>query len=319
MKQLKMLIVASLLIWITGCSQNTLYFSTYSSLGLDSSGTAEVPNHVSLAYSRFEGAYVPPKHDSKVKSHSLFGGIDADVGFFPWQDRIINQTFATGRAASQAAKNGDGKGGEVESSGSENEQEAQEEEEGASLLFTTSTLFGLELRGGDTRVRPRLTLGYRRGEAAYIPISDLSTEVRSVYSDISINSMDASEADKSSDDHTRTGGVRIKQKFATGKAAVNLVSNEEVKTKLREAAGIEAAAEKLIAEEHKKTAIILNYVAGDGNKVDPEKWNCLIKGTALEGEEMDEPESVESKREELLNEFASFLDQLVNNIPEGDC
>lgn len=84
---------------------------------------------------------------------------------------------------------------------------------------------------------PNLLLGYRRTEATIIPVPDPAQEVRSVYADIQIST--GSKATHVSTNFSTLGGVRIKQSFATGKAAEWLARNSvEIREKLAMAAGM---------------------------------------------------------------------------------
>ena len=126
---------------------NHLFFGTRSSIGLEASGTSALPNHVSLSYSRYEGAYVPGKSDGSGEGHSVFGGMESDVKFWSG-DFVISQTFATGEAAILATMPKD-------STYTPTENELlPESRKPEPLLFTTQTTYGLDLRVGDTSIRP---------------------------------------------------------------------------------------------------------------------------------------------------------------------
>ena len=43
----------------SGCQSNQLVFTTYTKVGLNISGTGEVPNNFTFGYKRFEGAIIP--------------------------------------------------------------------------------------------------------------------------------------------------------------------------------------------------------------------------------------------------------------------
>src|SRR5688572_23363059 len=90
---LAVMLIATL-IFGAGCKSRVV-FTTHTSLGLDVSGTAQMPNKVSLSYNRFEAAIVPRKTNGEA--HAVYGGLDADLKFFG--GHTIKQTFATGKAA----------------------------------------------------------------------------------------------------------------------------------------------------------------------------------------------------------------------------
>ncbi|MCP5520440.1 MAG: hypothetical protein H7A46_02680 [Verrucomicrobiales bacterium] len=225
----------------TGCS-NKVVFATHTSLGLDVSGTAEVPDHVSLSYDREEAAIVPRKADGQA--HSVYGGLDTDISW--WHGSVIKQTFATGEAAKIATNP------ETEVSTDDTDNDSTKP-----LVFVTGTTFGLHLSAGQGQIKPDLLMGYRRGEAAYIPVPDPNQEVRSVYADLLINSKSSPSRDSGKGTETTIttefpsdSGVRIKQSFATGVAAENLARTKDVRTKLAAAAGIspQALADKAATE-----------------------------------------------------------------------
>ena len=214
---------------LAGCA-NRVIFTTQTSLGLDVSGTAQMPNKVSLSYNRFEGSIVPRKTNGEA--HSVYGGLDADITFF--NGHTIKQTFATGKAAMIATgaqtKDADGKASKAVIND-------------APLIFLTATTFGLHLAAGEKEMSPNMLLGFRRSEAAVIPVPDPAQEVRSVYADILINS--TTNAGGISTNFSALGGVRIRQGFATGRAAEAKAATGEAQQKLNQATGIEATKQSM--------------------------------------------------------------------------
>ena len=85
---------------LSGCSSNSLYFGTSTTIGLNVSGTETVPSKVAIAFEREEIAIVPNKADSQA--HSVFGALDANLTWFNGQ--VIKQIFATGEAAIYSAE-----------------------------------------------------------------------------------------------------------------------------------------------------------------------------------------------------------------------
>ena len=226
-RQLRLCLAPGLaLLLLSGCAKPVV-FSTHTSIGLDVSGTAQYPNKVSFSYNRQEAALVP--RQTNGEAHSVFGGLDSDISF--WKGSIIKQTFATGEAAKIATGGGDGKNTTSTNPATD------------SLVFFTGTTFGLHLTGGESQMSPNLLMGYRRAEAAYIPVPDPGQEVRSVYADILINTKSREEVTNDSPaliittNFPTISGVRIKQSFATGKAAENLARDADVLAKLNAAAG----------------------------------------------------------------------------------
>lgn len=216
-------LLALLSLSLTGCKNHVL-FATHSSLGLDVSGTEEIPNKVSFSYDRYEAAIVPRK--SNGEAHSVLGGMDADVTWF--HGHSIKQTFATGEAAALA------------SHGDTNAFVSSTNASKAPLIFFTDTSYGLKISAGEDSTPANLLLGYRREEAAVIPTPDPAQEVRSVYADITISTTTSSSV---TTNFSMLKGTRIKQSFATGKAAENLARQPEVQQKLAAAAGLQSIEE----------------------------------------------------------------------------
>jgi hypothetical protein len=222
-------IVVVLACLLTGCA-NRVLFTTQTSLGLDVSGTTQIPNKVSFSYNRFEAALVPRKTNGQA--HSVYGGLDADVSFF--KGHTIKQTFATGKAAMIAT------GADT----SELDHDRETVKSNAQLVFLTATTFGLHLAAGGKEMSPNLLVGFRRSEAALVPVPDPAHEVRSVYADILINTTTNGGASITTNFST-VGGVRIKQAFATGRAAEAVAATDAAQQKLHEASGIAGTAKSL--------------------------------------------------------------------------
>lgn len=199
----------------TGCTPR-VFFATKTSIGMEVSGTAQMPDKVSLSTSRYEGAIVP--RSANGQPYSVYGGMDADMKWFP-PKYTIRQTFATGNAAQIAA------GAKSVSSADKNSNPTLKP-----LFFVTDTSFGLKISAGKQDVSPTFILGYKRAEGAIIPVDKSESEVRSVYADITINS--TTNETGITTNFPNNGGVRIKQSFATGKAADIAAGNPEIKATL---------------------------------------------------------------------------------------
>lgn len=266
-----------------GC-KSRLLFGTQSSIGLDISGMSQIPNKVSLSYSRHEFAYVPRKADGS--SHSVYGGLDSDMKFSIPPQYIIKQTFATGDAAANAASNiandedelsSAEESGAGESANRDAEKKGDDKGKGSKnsfgsdhpLSFYTGTKFGIHLSLGEGQMAANALIGYRRTEATVIPIPDDSQEVRPIYADIEINNTTRSLSNRIDQPSGSTlGGVRIKQGFATGNAAVILSSRKDVKEKLSEASGAEVQAYREGHANQEKSSLqaIAEYSLGSAEK-----------------------------------------------------
>ncbi len=209
-----------------GCSSRNLYFGTATQIGLDVSGTSQVPNRVSLGYGRVETAYVPNKTDGTA--HSVMGALDSDITWFSGQR--IKQIFATGEAAQNAAGGVYGAGGVVAC-------QKESADDRAPLYFGTVQSFGLDLSFGGNNVAPGLVVGYKRAEGTVIPVVDPSCEVRPVYADISIDSTShsAGQSQTAQTVPSQIEGVRIVQRFATGQAAIDMTSQPQIANNLKSA------------------------------------------------------------------------------------
>lgn len=243
MKKTARLLLAAIAGLAVGCQSNRVVFVTQSSIGMDVSGTATLPNRVSLSFDRYEAAIVPRKTNGEA--HSVFGGMEADMTWF--SGHAIKQTFATGEAAKLAT------GGAEENLGSTSMKDK------ASLIFLTATTYGLNLSAGEQSMPANFLLGYRRTEAAVIPTPDPAQEVRSVYADIHINS--TGKSNQVASDFS-VDGVKFKQSFATGRAAVNLARNSDTaRANLEAAAGVSVARD-IMSRNHQRAL----WLADDARK-----------------------------------------------------
>lgn len=260
-RALKAIGVAGLAVWLAGCTSNRLVFVTQSSIGMDVSGTAQMPNHVSFSFDRYEAAIVPRKADGEA--HSVYGGMDADMRWIG--PHAIRQTFATGEAAKIATQAGSQKLADTTN------------QDIAPLIFLTATTYGLNLSVGEQSMPPNLLVGYRRTEAAVIPVPDPAQEVRSVYADVHINT--TGSTNPVTTNASSLGGVRIVQSFATGAAANALARTKSVQSKLSNAASLDPRVAQELASKEAKRAMILKKVSLDAKTVDGASLEKLLRNT----------------------------------------
>ena len=290
---------------LAGCAHN-VYFTTSSSIGLDVSGTAQVPNKISFAFQRFEGAIVPNKSDGSA--HSVLGKLEADP--FTWfSGQKITQLFATGEAAINAAEAGVVSNAIPVNIAVANPVSPVYPGDDKSLVFVTRTTIGLDLSAGEPNISPHLLLGYKRLETSAIPIPDPSREVRPVYANFLI---DTHSADT---DGAVVGvkGVKIVQAFATGKAAV-LLSRGEAGVKLR----------KAVADvQVQKEAVdrIIAAVKDANGKVDKAKLKALAGSDPMLGQDpwLDRyaGKDVAVLQKDLTSgPYAGSVPQLEKNLPQ---
>jgi hypothetical protein len=227
----------------SGCSRRMI-FVTHSSLGLNVSGTAQMPNKVAFDYSRYEATLVPRKTNGEAQP--VFGGLDADVNF--WRgNHIIREAFATGDAADIAS------GAKNFSDTSACPPEGTGGTPSRSLFFMSGTTYGLHINLGEQATPPNLVLGYQRHTATIIPVQSPEQKAGSVYADVSINTTEP-EAVANGNVTGLTNapaafsnlkGTRIRQFFATGLAAKKLAEETPVRKELRALAGTESTKEFL--------------------------------------------------------------------------
>lgn len=223
----------------TGCAR-TLYFGTESSGGVKVSGTRSLPTNVSFAYQRGEIAVLPKAKNGETPS--VFGGSDHD---YSWTEGIIiTQNFATGPAAHAA----------IDYHGSADQPLLKEpaKNQDGTMLFSTGTDLGLRLHLGEsTGQSPSFLFGYRRAEAVIMPLLPEATEANAAYADISVVYEEGDKLRTAATGATprrridpqllptAKNGLRIKQRFATGSAAVLLLKTDaNAKNKLFAAAGL---------------------------------------------------------------------------------
>jgi|GEM_PF-6144452 len=213
-----------LAVLVSGCAHN-LYFGTATSVGLDVAGTTKIPSKIAFAYDRSEIAIVPDNQEGDA--HSVFASLDSEWTWF--NGFFVKQNFATGQAAEIAAA--DTAETQYDLGGTPRTNKP--------LIFTTGTRLGIDLSFGHTANAPAsLLIGYKRGEMSLIPDVADKTVVDPVYADIVIAGYDAEDnsiPDQKTMLKPRLGGVRIQQRFATGKAAIDAANNRELRAKLREA------------------------------------------------------------------------------------
>lgn len=243
-----LLVVSGGLALALGGCNSAVFVATETKGGLSVTATNGAPS-ASLSYHRGELAVIPKNQNGTT--HAVFGGVDHDYSL-GGDGFSIAQTFATGQAAINASHNSTG----GESGKNQN----------GTLYFATGTTFGLSLTTNDaTSQSPSLLAGFRRAEGVYIPTDEKGSETNSVYADVSIVYWpkdsgvapdDAAFKASGQDAHTlplRKNAVRIRQKFATGDAAIQFVANDAVQAKLKAAAGGDEAAKAYVRLAEEKT------------------------------------------------------------------
>ncbi len=257
---------------MTGCTTKHVIFATKTQIGLDVSGTAQMPDKVSFTYGRYEGAIVP--RSTNGEPYSVYGALDADVNFFG--SSTIQQLFTTGEAAVIAADSQS----RVEKDDAERERPRTNTKP---LFFVTDSSFGLKLSAGKQDISPTLMLGYKRVEGAVIPVDSGEKEVRSVFADITINSSTESKVAVSTNAFPANKGVRIIQRFATGRAAEKVAAHADVKQALRLKSSPDSVfvAKQIVQKESGDAMKLVNHLAPNGGNVDRAKLEALANKVSV--------------------------------------
>lgn len=264
MKRSQLIYTLVPLIFAGGCANESLFFATKSSIGVDVSTSNGAPR-ANIGYDRTEVAIVPPKEDGST--YSVVGGIDADLSF---ANVRIKELFATGNAAKVVASKSTlkSKSSQATSTGKppalETAAASKQPPSADGKKFIQPVIFGADASLGLLNIQinnnglPGFgSLLYRRSEATLIPVKPGQEDAASVYADISIDTMGDSDTpttglswvEQEVEQHpTRFSGlgfgVRIVQSFATGEAAELLVEDSDIKDKLKKATKTKSASTK---------------------------------------------------------------------------
>lgn len=226
------LVLISLL--FNGCGGKHLVFGTYTEFdvaGIEAKPTGDIA--LKIGYNRGELAYVP---DNGKDGYSVLGTFDSDVKLF--SGYYVNEVFATGKAA------------DIASAGIANvsyipakDKDSTDIDPVEPLLLTTGTRFGFHsifsLKGG--AVAPvDILLGYKRANFTVVPTKKGSPTARSAYADIVIGegsrrvraAIKAGAPTESKGISPTGQGIIIKQRIATGKAALYLAKNSTIQNNL---------------------------------------------------------------------------------------
>lgn len=254
MSKLAWILMPTVLGPLAGCADpNTVVFVTNSSLGINFDSK---PPTASIAYDRTEG-FIGPRYPNGGTPPAV-ASIETGGSIF---DPRVRQTFATGSAAVKATRGATAPDGPKEMTGESTQKKL--------MFFGTETTLGLKVGFGTSGAPDSLLFGYRRKEAAVIPLAEQKqpdgTEVRSVYPSVFASiDVNTRPADLS------TTGLATRQFFATGEAAEALATNETVtaafRAKANEAARGDLTDEQIAAARREGVAAY-GTVAGRLNKI----------------------------------------------------
>lgn len=191
---------------LAGCvNDNSLYFGTYTRIGIDASSDG-----VGIGAKNAALNVTPTKLDGTA--FDVLGTSDLDIAY---TNTVIKEVVAVGDAAKCAAQK------EVEAEFAEAimDEKVEPAAVGPLIFATYSSWSLLDLSWGDT-IASGINFGYKRGTGIKMPI--VNDQVGSAYASITVNTTDGDTiADKSN-----IGGTRNKHTFATGKAAIIKASQE---------------------------------------------------------------------------------------------
>jgi hypothetical protein len=204
---------AAALLSLVGCATKDAVFVTKTSFSiLEVDAT---PAGVSVAHDRTEG-YFGPRFDD--------GHVYPVTGYFRGSgkgpEREVQQVFAGGLAATVVL------GADP---GTSNFANCNDGRDRPPLVFATSTTLGVKLGFLENTVLPTsFVFGYRRKEAAWVPVS--STCQPSV-----LATFDSSATAKAKDGESKLN-AGVSQYFATGSAAVKLAQDGDIRASFRKEA-----------------------------------------------------------------------------------
>ncbi len=263
---------AALALSACAAPQNTVYFATSTSFGVNAEKT---PPSASVAYDRTE-IYVAPR-TSNGGLPPVTGSFQSGGNFF---NPAVRQIYATG-AASVLVNGGTAKASPPMTGDLKDDQVA---------FFGTTTTIGLKV-GFDETGPNTLVLGFKRKELSIIPLGMNDNKER-VYPSV-LASVDTTVSTKDFQD----AGLSINQYFATGTAAEALAGSKNIQDIFGAAAADAAAAtltpDQKAAVQAQATAIlgkqasdlekVMNDVAPGGTLNKTELASVISKANATTG------------------------------------
>jgi len=192
---------------LAGCATDSLYFGTYTRVGIDASkdGAGIGAKNAALTIA-------PPKKDGTA--FDVLGTSDIDIAY---TDVVIKEVVAVGDAAKCAAMTSKASGGNA--AAQIQSEQAQPPAVGPVIFgaYTSWSLLDLSW-GGATATG--INFGYKRGVGVKLPI--VNDTVGAVYASVTVNTTDGETVAPKSN----VGGTRNRYIFATGSAAVTKAAQE---------------------------------------------------------------------------------------------
>ncbi|SFO67456.1 hypothetical protein SAMN03159304_04562 [Pseudomonas sp. NFACC24-1] len=197
--------IGTLVLMLAGCGTDSLYFGTYTRVGIDASSDGAGIGAKNVALN-----IAPPKKDGTA--FDVLGTSDLDMSY---TDVVIQEVVAVGDAAKCAAMKNKASGGNV----AIQSQDAQSPAVGPIIFGTYSSWSFLDLSWGGATATG-INFGYKRGVGVRIPI--VNNTVGAVYASVSVNTTDGETVAPK----TNIEGIRSRYTFATGSAAVIKAAQE---------------------------------------------------------------------------------------------
>ena len=207
--------------------RDSAIFATKTSMAI--ADIDSLPASISIGYDRLEGYAGPRFRDGSA--YPVASMIETNGGI---ADRKVRQVFVGGEAALIATSSTAASGPALKAA-----PPASPASDARALIFATGTTTGLKLGFTEGTVVPTsLTIGYRRKEAALVPVDQqiLGTSVLgSLSNDIGV-AVAASAPAASNPTSAVNVDFGLEQFFATGKAAENLASRRKIREKFQDSA-----------------------------------------------------------------------------------
>lgn len=263
-------VVLAVLLAACASPRDSAIFVTKTSMSIADIDTT--PASISIGYDRVEGYAGPRFADGTAYPVASMIETNGQIA-----DRSVRQVFVGGHAALIATRGAAGQAAARAASVAASappvaasavpparaSSDAGAEDRRRTLIFATGTTTGLKLAFTEGSVAPTsLTIGYRRKEAAMVPV-DQAHQNTSVLGSLSnaVGVALAASAPASSPTSAVKVDFGIQQFFATGEAAENLAARPSIQDRFKDAA--EAAAgnvQKYLESEAVQRRLIMKIV-----------------------------------------------------------
>jgi len=193
---------------LSGCASDSLYFGTYTRVGIDAStdGAGIGAKNVALNIA-------PTKKDGTA--FDVLGTTDLDIAY---SDVVIKEVVAVGDAAKCAAMKNKAAGGKT--ADQLIKLDAAQPPAVGPIIFGAYTSWSLIDLSWGGATATGINFGYKRGVGVKLPI--VNDNVGAVYASVSVNTTDGETVAPK----TNVGGTRSKYTFATGSAAIIKAAQE---------------------------------------------------------------------------------------------